>query len=538
MTRKRRIPTKAELVQLQKLYKTDEKIGERLGGVPAYLVAYWRRKKNVPRHSQPKFSEREIRSLWERFGDDDRCGLELGISKAAFYNWRRKYGIREKPAFLKLEQLELAFPGEKTASSGQSLWGQQTAVQKLFARAAGEGRVEAGQEVEIEPDLAVAHENGVDLIEAFGKMGVEYVWNSAKIALALDNVMGAVDVDMARAHKKIRDFAGRQRLKALFDFVEGCPHQVMVESGTVAAGRLAVGTDERISSLGCLSGIGIQLAPEAMARLWAIGKTAAVVPGTMRVDVNGRRMRGVYTKDIALSILAQMGKDDVAGKVVEYHGSSITQMNISERYTLSLLTAAMRTAGAMCQFDSTTRRFLNGRATGPFEPVMTDKNATYDQIYQINIEHIPPQIKCPGGLDQIKPVAETTDVPISLVLIGTGCNGRFDDLRIAADILKGNRVHENVRLIVYPASRTVYLEALKKGLVRVFAESGAIVAQPGFGIAGERPWLQMGPGERCLATCGIELSEKAQAADLYISSPATAAATALTGVITEPNRFM
>ena len=153
--KKRSIPTKAELLRLQKLYKTDERIGERLGGVPAYLVAYWRRKKNIPKYSLPKFSEAEIRNLWERYGDDEKAGLELGISKAAFYNWRRRYGFREKPAFLKLEQLELNFPGMVVTSHTNSLYGKRSMVQKIAARLTDAGSVEIGQEVEVEPDLTV-----------------------------------------------------------------------------------------------------------------------------------------------------------------------------------------------------------------------------------------------------------------------------------------------------------------------------------------------------------------------------------------------
>ncbi|HPC11966.1 MAG TPA: hypothetical protein PK112_07700, partial [candidate division Zixibacteria bacterium] len=166
MARRRKIPTKGELLQLQKLYKTDEKIGERLGGVPAYLVAYWRRKKNVAKHSVPKFSEAEVRNLWERFGDDDRCGLELGISKAAFYNWRRRYGIREKPPFLKLEQLELNLPGLKQRGHAVSLLGKQSAAQKIIAMAAEREKVEVGELVVVQPDVTIAHQDAAAVVRA------------------------------------------------------------------------------------------------------------------------------------------------------------------------------------------------------------------------------------------------------------------------------------------------------------------------------------------------------------------------------------
>src|SRR5512138_1912201 len=179
MTRRRTAPTKTELLQLQKLYKTDEKIGERLGGVPAYLVAYWRRKKNIPKHSLPKFSEVEVRNLWERYGDDEKSGLELGLSKAAFYNWRRRYGIKEKPAFLKLEQLEFNFPGAKLGPTVNALYGKQSVAQKIIARCVPQEReqVEIGETVTIEPDLVVSHYDTAEIVNQFRQSGIEYIWN-------------------------------------------------------------------------------------------------------------------------------------------------------------------------------------------------------------------------------------------------------------------------------------------------------------------------------------------------------------------------
>ena len=178
------MPTKTELLQLQKLYKTDEKIGERLGGVPAYLVAYWRRKKNIPKYSLPKFSETEVRNLWERYGDDEKCGLELGISKAAFYNWRRRYGIKEKPAFLKLEQLEFNFPGSRISMHSAPLYGKQTIAQKIFARAGELEKVEVGEEVELEPGMTLIDGDILKAIETFREAGVEYVWNPSRVVLS------------------------------------------------------------------------------------------------------------------------------------------------------------------------------------------------------------------------------------------------------------------------------------------------------------------------------------------------------------------
>ncbi len=539
MAKSRKIPTKAELVQLQKLYRTDEKIGERLGGVAAYLVAYWRRKKGVPRHSLPKFSDKEVRSLWERYGDDDRCGLELGISKAAFYNWRRRYNIREKPAFLKLEQLELAFPGMKTPSHAASLWGKQTVAQKIIARAAGTEAVEVGETVSSEPDLALVHERAPLVIEQFQNNPGDFVWNTLKTALCLCGEYPDAKTDIPQAHKAVREFASRQRLKHLYDFSEGTARQVVIERGHVLPGQLEVGTSGHVTAFGALAGLGWVITPEQMAAVLRAGTIDLTVPGSVRVDISGRRSRGVFTKDVALSITQRLLQEPIAGKVVEYYGSAISHMTVSERFTLCGMVTAIGAVSATCQFDSSTRRYLMGRSPTTLAPVLADKNAAYDEVYQINIDHLVPQIAGPNGVQEIRPVAELEDLPVRSIVIGTGANGRFDDLRLAAEVVKGKTISPDCRLAICPASRATYLEALKKGLIRVFAEAGAVVLAPGtYGIYGPA-WAGLNDGERCLIT-GSHLQinpGSASRGEVYLCSPATAAASALNGAITDPTRY-
>jgi 3-isopropylmalate/(R)-2-methylmalate dehydratase large subunit len=537
--KRRKIPTKAELVQLQKLYRTDEKIGERLGGVPAYLVAYWRRKKGVPRHSLPKFSEKEIRSLWERHGDDDRCGLELGISKAAFYNWRRRYNIREKPAFLKLEQLELAFPGMQTPSHSAALWGKQTVAQKIIARAAGNLTIEVGDKVMAEPDLALVHECAPLVIEQFQNNTGDYVWNTLKTALSLCSEYPDVKVDIPNVHKTVREFASRQRLKFLYDFSEGSARQVAIERGHVLPGQLEVGTSGHQTAFGALAGLGWVITPEQMALVLSTGTVELTAPGSVRVDISGRRSRGVYTKDVALSITQRLQKEPVAGKVVEYYGSAISHMTVSERFTLCGMATAFGAVSAICQFDSSTRRYLMGRTTATLVPVLADKNAVYEEVYQINIDHLVPQIAGPNGVQEIRPVAELENLPVRSIVIGTGTNGRFDDLRLAAEVVKGKTVHSDCRLAICPSSRATYLEALKKGLIRVFAEAGAVVMTPGTYGAYGPAWSHLNEGERSLITGSHLQINPACAArgEVYLCSPVTAAASALNGAITDPTRY-
>jgi 3-isopropylmalate/(R)-2-methylmalate dehydratase large subunit len=537
MTKRRPVPTKSDLLQLQKLYKTDEKIGERLGGVPAYLVAYWRRKKNIPKHSLPKFSESEIRNLWERYGDDEKAGLELGLSKAAFYNWRRRYQIKEKPAFLKLEQLEFNFPGSKLSPHANNLYGKQSMAQKILGRTAGVERVELGESVEVEPDLVTAHRDIGQILQRYRQLNVEFVWNPTRIVLAEDGITAGPTSPADQ--KTIHEFVKRQRIKSVYDFREGLCHQVVIEKGHVLPGQLALATDRQVSAYGAMGVFATAISPDQMADIWAHGRTTIKVPDTVRISISGRKARAVYARDIVLAIERRLTATGASGKVIEYGGSVVSQMTISERLTLASLASEMGAIAAICPYDSATRRYITGRGSVSYKPVIPDKNAEYAEMYQISIDQIPPQIACPPDAGNIKPVAEIEDTSVQLIVLGSLTSGRFDDLRVAADILKGKRVHAECRLMIIPASRSVYLEALKKGLIRVFVEAGAVVVSSG--TASELAMIgSLGPGERCLATTGSEmiLGLDKTGAEIYFASPATAAASSLNAAITDPTRYV
>jgi len=526
MTAKKNIPTKTDLVQLQKLYKTDEKIGERLGGVPAYLVAYWRRKKNVPKYSLPKFSDREIMALWERHGDDEKCGLELGISKAAFYNWRRRYGIRQKPAFLKLEQLEFDFPGHRSVAHGQSLYGEQTIVQKILARAAGEESVDAGATIDIEPDLVTSSANSSGVIDEFVKLNQGYVWNSGKIIIS-ESVSG-------NGSHSVHEFVRRQGIKTVYDLRDGNCSQVLLERGHIRPGQLIVGTEPSVLALGCLGSMAFVTTPAETAQLWAKGKLSVTVPATVRIELTGRRSRGVYSRDILAGLVKELQKIDLTDKVIEFVGLTVSQMNISERFTLCHLARLVGARCAVTPYNSTVRRYLTGRASAGLSPVQPDKNAAYAQTITIDIREMKPALYTHAKEIKVRPVAEFEGQSIRQIILGGCANGRFDDLRIAADILKGNKVDRGCQLFIYPASRIVYLEALKKGLIRVFVEAGAVVMNPGGELILANNELILNKTLPTLSTTIDTLKGK----DTYFCSPATAAASALNATITDPSRFV
>jgi len=529
--KKGKIPTKAELLRLQKLYKTDEKIGERLGGVPAYLVAYWRRKKNVPKYSLPKFSEAEIRNLWERYGDDEKAGLELGISKAAFYNWRRRYGLREKPAFLKLEQLEFNFPGLVIPSHGNSLYGKRTVAQKVLARLAEADRVEVGQDVQVEPDLTVVPTGAASVIAEFRKSS-ELVWNPSKIVLFPGHGADPAAGVTADAHRVAREFARRQGIRAFYDLQEGNCLQVALERGHALPGGVTIGTGLQTLALGAMANLALAVAPGELASVWAGGKFRVTVPETVRIVMNGRRTRGLAASDLALFTISQLVSGDIAGRVIEYGGSVVSQLTTGERFSLSALSAETGARVVLCAYDATIRRYLTGRTMTRYHPVLPDKDAEYRQLYQINIDQLVPQMAPVQKMSAPRPVAEMHDLPVQQVILGGCTAGRFEDLRVAAEILRGREVHEGCRLCIIPGSRAVYMEALKKGLIRVFIEAGALVTHPGCVTGGSSGAQSLAPGERGLTT--VYGDSMVGESEVYFCSPATAAASAVNGAITDP----
>jgi len=526
-----KIPTKGELLRLQKQFKTDEKIGERLGGVPAYLVAYWRRKKDVPKYSLPKFSEADIRNLWERYGDDEKAGLELGISKAAFYNWRRRYGLREKPAFLKLEQLELNFPGMVAPSYANSLYGKRSVAQKVLARLLEVDRVEVGQEIDVEPDLTITPDLAAAVVEAFGERA-DLVWNPSKVVLLPGRSISGGENNAADAHRKVREFARRRGIKYFYDVQEGNCSQVALERGHIVPGSLILGTGRESLALGALAGMAISVNPGDLAGVWAGETYHMAVSESARMTINGRRARGVTATDVALFVIKQLAGGDVRDKVIEFTGSVVSQMTVGERFTLSGLSAETGAQAALCTYDATTRRYLTGRALSRYQPVVADKDTEYAQLYQINVDHLTPMIASLQSLSSARPVAVMRELQVQHIVLGGLTAGRFEDLRVAAEILRGHHVHDGCRFWIVPGSRSVYLEALRKGLIRLFTEAGAMVAHPG-SIAG---FEALAPGERGLVTTWPGPAQLANA-EIFFCSPAVAAASALNAAVTDPTGY-
>ena len=529
-----KIPRKEELLKLQAQYKTDRKIGQVLG-VPAYLVTYWRRKKKIPKHSLPKYSFERVKELWETYGDDRKAGNELSISKAAFYKWRRKYNLLEKPKVLKLAQLEFTLPGV-----GRGKNRGLTIAQKGLALKAGKSGVQVGEIVYVEPDLAMSHDNAGLGIKQFREIGVTKVWNPDKIVIPLDHRAPAESEKTAEAHRSIRLFVKEQGIKNFYDIKEGICHQVVIEKGHILPGELAVGTDSHTTSYGCLGALSTGIGATEMAAVWATGKIWLRVPESLKLTLNGRLPLGVYAKDAILYIIGELSVEGANYKSVEFYGDTVENMSVSERFTLANLSMEMGGKFAIVPFDNITKKYLKGRTKKTYQPIFADENAIYENEYEYNISRLEPQVACPHNVDNVKSIDEVKGIKIDQVLLGSCTNGRIDDLEIAARLLKGKKVHPDTRMLVLPGSKSIYLEALKRGMIKTFLEANCVVLNPGCGpCLGAHEGI-LAKGERCLATTNRNFKGRmgATESEVYLASPATAAATAIRGEISDPRDFL
>jgi len=540
-----KIPRKEELLKLQAQYRTDKRIGEALGGVPEYLVAYWRRKKGIGRYSFPKYSKEQIKDLWERYGNDKIAGAELGISKSGFYKWRQKYNLLEKPKVLKFQQLEFSLAGQAGVSKLAGILikqgaGELTVAQKLLAKKAGVAQVQVGEIVNVEPDLAMSHDNAGLVIKQFKQIGQSRVWNPERIIIPLDHRAPAESEKTATAHKSIREFVKEQSIKNFYDIKEGICHQVVIEKAHILPGELAVGTDSHTTSYGCLGALSTGIGATEMAAVWATGKIWLKVPESIKIIIQGQMPKGVYAKDVILYIIGQLTVQGASYKSVEYYGDTVAKMSVSERFVLCNLSMEMGAKFAIVPFDRVTRKYISAITNQRYEPIFSDYDAVFEKEYEFEVSGLEPQVACPHNVDNVKPISEVKGKKVDQVVLGSCTNGRLDDLKVAAKILKGEKVHPQIRMLILPATRTVYLLAMKKGYLKIFLDAGAVILNPGCGPCLGAHQGILAPGERCLATTNRNFKGRmgSPESEVYLASPAVAAATAIKGEIADPRELL
>ena len=424
-----------------------------------------------------------------------------------------------------------------------------TTVEKILARASGHDEVKAGVVLEPMVDLAMSHENGALVINQFFEIykntGLEAkVWDPSKIAIIFDHRVPSESSKTATNQKKIREFIGQQRIAKFHDIrgdEGGICHQILPENGYVLPGYVVVGTDSHTTSHGALGAFAFGIGATEMASVWALGMVLNVeVPGTIKVVVEGKFGRYVLPKDLILHLIGKISAQGANFKVIEFHGSAVASMSTSGRLVLCNMSVEAGATSGIVPADRETLRYLREEAgvKGKIESVRPDPDAVYDRLISIDIGDLVPQIACPHTVDNVKPVGQVEGVRLNQIVIGSCTNGRLDDLAIAAEIVKGKKIARNVRLLVFPASARIYQLGLDKGYIQILSQSGAVIMNPGCGPCLGVHQGALADGDVALATTNRNFKGRMgnPNAEVYLSSTAVAAASALTGVITDPTK--
>ncbi len=414
-----------------------------------------------------------------------------------------------------------------------------TLAQKILARTSGVAHPRPGQVVEAMPDFSYSHDFAVYAIDAFERMGATRVLRPDRVAICLDHIVPADNVRDANNHARIRAFAKAQRLRHFFDGGTGISHQVMFERGLVVPGSLVVASDSHAPSGGALGALALGVGETELGFAWATGRLWVKVPDTVRISLDGALPPGVHAKDLMLHMVARLGVLGAVYEVLEYAGPAAPSLSPSERFTLCNMSAELGAKTGVFPFDATTAEFLRGRAQFDFEPVQSDADAAYARELTVDLAALGPMVALPGREDRGVPVGEAAGRTVHQVFIGSCTNARADDLAIAAGILRGRRVHEDVRLIVVPASRAVMAEAARTGDLEALLEAGATFMPSGCAVCAGVHQGVLADGELCLSTSNRNAPGRMgnRKAEIALCSPATAAASAVTGVVTDAREF-
>jgi 3-isopropylmalate/(R)-2-methylmalate dehydratase large subunit len=412
----------------------------------------------------------------------------------------------------------------------------KTFAEKILAIRAGLDESVPGQIVTVQPDRLLTHDNTSAIAKTFRKIGVDRVANPKMNVIILDHVVPAASETYAQSHKETRAFVQQQGIDAFYDIGEGICHQVLPEHGHALPGMLIVGSDSHTPTHGAFGAFSAGIGRTEAAAVMATGEIWLRVPESMRIEVAGDLPPRVSAKDLVLHIIGDIGADGADYMSVEFAGPTVEAMSMADRMVLCNLAAEMGAKNGYVAPDETTRRWLADRTEVAYDEILPDEDATYAQVLRYDVSGLMPQIAKPHRVDNVVPVTEVAGLPIDQALIGTCTNGRLEDLQAAAEILRGKQIAPWVRLLVLPASREILLAAMEAGIVADLVKAGATLLNPGCGPCLGAHEGCMAPGERTISTANRNFKGRmgSREAEIYLGSPATVAASALRGEITDP----
>lgn len=414
-----------------------------------------------------------------------------------------------------------------------------TISEKILAEKSGKKKASAGEIVEAEVDYVMVNDvTGLPAFQVFEEFKTKPI--KEKIILIPDHYVPGKDVESAEQAKAMHSFAKKYGIKNYFDVGRGgvC-HQVMIEEGFVAPGRLIVGADSHTCSYGALGAFATGIGSTEAAAVMATGRLWFKIPETQKFTVEGELKKYVMGKDIILHIIGDIGVDGALYKSMEFYGSAIKSLSLSDRITISNMAIEAGGKAGLIPPDEKVIEYLKNRVKGRYSPVYSDSDAEYCDEFEYNAEDISPTVAKPFLPSNTAPASELSNVLIDQAYLGSCTNGRIEDLRIAAEIMKGRKVKEGVRMIVVPATKAVYEQALKEGLIKIFLEANAYVSGPTCGACLGGYMGVLAKDEVCVSSTNRNFIGRMghKESKVYLANPAVVAASAVTGKITDPNNL-
>lgn len=415
----------------------------------------------------------------------------------------------------------------------------QTIIEKILSRHSGQS-CSANDIVVAQVDFVMGQDGTSPLaIRAFESMDGKEVFDREKVAMVIDHSAPSPIEGVSALHKLMREFSKAKGFR-LYDIGEGVCHQLIPESGKVGPGSLVIGADSHTCTYGALNAFSTGVGSTDLAGGLISGQMWFKVPETVKFICHGQLPAGVYAKDLILYLIGQVTADGATYMAAEYTGEAISALSMDARFTICNMAIEMGAKAGLMEADEKTYAWLKQYSDREFTPAQADADANYAKVLEFDVSNLEPQIAKPHRVDNVSPISELIGLPINQAVIGTCTNGRLEDLRIAASILRGRQVHPDVRFILAPASKKIYLQAMAEGIIQSLVESGAAVVTPGCGPCVGTHNGVPADGEKVLSTANRNFKGRMgnSKAEIYLGSPATVAVSALTGVITDPREFV
>jgi 3-isopropylmalate/(R)-2-methylmalate dehydratase large subunit len=417
----------------------------------------------------------------------------------------------------------------------------RTFAQKVLERTSGETGLKPGDIVDAYPDLYMSHSASWRCIKTLERMPGRDLYAPDRIAMVMDHLSPAQTSRTAAHHQLCRQFAWEHGIEKFWDVDAGIAHLVLMERGHIRPGMLVIGTDSHSTIYGALGALGTGVGFSEITATWVTGKLWMKVPESLKVVVDGPLPAGVYPKDVMLRLIGQLGADGGTYCSLEFHGEWARGLSVSERSTLCNLSMELGAKNAVVPTDAVTEAYLAELGVSPdtYDTSLPDADAQYRQTVEIDGTALIPQIACPHTVDNVRPIDEVAGTKLDQVFIGSCANAKYDDLAEAAAILDGRRIDPSVRLIVTPGSKQILTRAIADGIITKLLDAGALMTNPGCGACAGDGGV-MADGERTLSTANRNFRGRmgSYESEIFLASPATAAASAITGRITDPREFI